>query len=189
MKKSILISSSLILLSILSFSACSSKEEVEIKTPQKMESECIIKGETAPAWVCGSFEEQNRYVAVGSAPMSKLGHNFSRNEALMNARSNLVNRIELEIKNRAESYMRSSGIQENELVEKVVTQVSKQTSAMTLKDSKQISYWQSEKDNTIYLLMAVDKTSISQSIDTQVKDIVDNDIQIKNSEDALNKIQ
>lgn len=189
MKTSSILSTSLITLSILFFSACSSKEQTEVVKPKIMESECKVKGEEAPAWVCGSYDEQNRYIAVGSAPMSKLGHNFSRNEALLNARSNLVNRIEIEIKNRAESYMRSSGISENEMVEKVVTQVSKQTASRTINDSKQISYWQSEEDETIYLLVAVDKATINNSVDTEVKEIVDNELQIRNSEDALNKIQ
>ncbi len=181
--------SSLVLttLVLLGLSACSSKEESI--TLKKLESECTVLGESAPSWVCGAYEEESRYVAVGSAPMSKLGHNFSRNEALLNARTNLVNQIELQIKNKAESYMRSTGLKENEMVEKVVTQVTKQTANMTLKNSKQISYWQSGKDNTIYLLVAIDKNSINEQIDTEIKDIVDNEIQIKNSEDALNKLQ
>lgn len=172
---------------LLNFTACSSKEENI--TPQKMESECTILGESAPSWICGSYEEESRYVGVGSAPMSKLGHNFSRNEALLNARTNLINQIEIEIKNKAESYMRSTGLKDNEMVEKVVTQVTRQTANMTLKNSKQISYWQSAKDNTIYLLVAIDKNSINNQIDKEVKNVVDNEIQIMNSEDALNKLQ
>lgn len=188
MKKRLLVAG-LTTFAMLNFTACSSKKEEVVQVPKKMEVECVISGENAPAWVCGGYEEKARYVAVGSAPFSKLGHNFSRNEALMNARTNLVNQLQIEIKNKAESYMRSSGLKENEMVEKVVTQVTKQTANMTLKNSKQISYWQSAKDNTIYLLIAIDKSSLNEQIDTKVKDIVDNEIQIRNSEDALNKIQ
>ncbi|CAI8198529.1 MAG: Uncharacterised protein [Arcobacter lacus] len=74
------------------------------------------------------------------------------------------------------------------MVEKVVTQVSKQTTNMTINDSKQISYWQSAKDKTIYLLVAISKDSIYKTIDMSVKDIVDSEIQIRNSEDALNNM-
>lgn len=185
MKKKILIAG-ITTLALLSFSACSTKEKTY--TPNKIEGECTILGETAPTWVCGGYEETNRYVAVGSAPMSKLGHNFSRNEALLNARTNLANQIELEIKNKAESYMRSTGLKENEMVEKVVTQVSKQTTTMTLKESKQISYWQSQKDKTIYLLIAMNKNGVTKQIETMTKKAVDSEIQIRNSEDALNNL-
>lgn len=185
MKKKLLIVG-ITTIALLGLTACSSKEKTY--TPNKIEGECIISGESAPVWVCGAYEEANRYVAVGSAPMSKLGHNFSRNEALLNARTNLANQIELEVKNKAESYMRSTGLKDNEMVEKVVTQVTKQTTTMTLKESKQISYWQSEKDKTIYLLIAMNKDGVTKQIETTTKEVVDNEIQIRNSEDALNKL-
>ncbi len=50
--------------------------------------------------------------------MSKLGHDFHRREALANARTNLVNDIELEVKNRVESYMNSIGLKESESIER-----------------------------------------------------------------------
>lgn len=184
MRKSILITS-LFSITLVLFTGCSSKNTSSI--PQKVEGECIIAGEKAPLWACGSYEESDRYTAVGSAPISKLGFDFSRNEALMHAKTNLVNQIELDIKNKAESYMRSTGLKDNEMVEKVVTQVSKQTSKMTLKNTKQISYWQNSGDNSIYLLVAIDKATINNDIENAVKEIAD--LEIKNSEDALNKLQ
>ena len=60
----------------------------EVYTPNKVEGECIINGEKAPMWVCGSYDNPLQYTDVGSAPLSKLGHNFSRNEALANGRNN-----------------------------------------------------------------------------------------------------
>lgn len=186
MKSKILLSF-VAVLTIINFTGCSSKEEVY--KPNPIEGECTIQGEKAPTWVCGSYDEVTRYVATGSAPFSKLGHNFSRNEALLNARTNLVNQIKLDIKTKAESYMRSTGLDENEMVEKVVSLVSKQTSNMTISNSKQISYWQSAKDKSIFVLVAVNKSSVDSIIDKNLKEVVDNEIQLKNSEDALNKIQ
>ncbi len=185
MKKTLLaITSALV---VLNFTACSSKEEN--MEPKKIIGECTIQGEEAPSWVCGTYDDPTRYTAVGSAPYSKLGHNFSRNEAILNGRANLVNQIQLQVKTKAESYMRSTGLQENEMVEKVVTQLSKQTTDMTISDSKQISYWQSKNDNAIYILIAMNKDSVNNKIDAQVREIVDNEIQIRNSEDALNNMQ
>lgn len=182
-----IISTILLVSTSLVFTACSSKEETY--TPNKIEGECIISGEKAPLWACGSYENATQYTAVGSAPLSKLGHNFSRNEALASGRNNLVNQIELEIKNKTESYLRSTGIGENEMVERVVKQVSRQTSSMTLNNSKQISYWQNPADNTIFLLVAVNKSDVNEKIEKEVKEIVDNEMQIKNSEKELDSLK
>lgn len=182
-----MIFSALLVSSSLVFTACSSKEEAY--TPNKVEGECIIKGEKAPMWVCGSYDNPAQYTAVGSAPLSKLGHNFSRNEALANARNNLVNQIEQQIKNKTESYMRSTGVGENEMVERVVKQVSRQTSSMVLNDSKQISYWQNQSDNTIFLLVAVNKSGVDKEIEGKVKEIVENDQQIRNSKEELESLK
>jgi len=171
----------------LGLTACSSKNE---QIPEKVAGgECVISGEEAPLWACGGHEINGKYVAVGSAPMSKLGHQFSRNEAILNGRTNLVNIIELDIKTKADSYMRSAGLNSNELVEKVVTQMTKQTSNLTLKESKQLSYWQHPENNEIFVLVGVDKGNFTKQIEVAVKEVVPVDTQIANSEDALNKLQ
>jgi BMFP domain-containing protein YqiC len=105
--------------------------------------------------------------------MSKLGHDFSRREALANARTNLVNDIELEVKNRVESYMNSTGLKESESIERVVTMVSRQTSSMTLKESKQISSWENPNDNFIYILVAIPKANIEKTINSEVQKALD----------------
>lgn len=177
-------------LSILLFAGCGSKEEIAV--PNQVEGECIIAGEKAPAWACGSYSEESRYIAVGSAPISKLGHNFSRGEAVASGRSNLVQQIQIDVKNKVESYMRSSGIKDEELAEKVTTQVSKQLSKVTLEGSKQISYWENEGDNSIYVLIAVNKNSVTkhlnEAIDREFGD-VDVATQQKNAQKALQELQ
>lgn len=160
----------LVVLSSILFVSCSSKNE---DINEIAVTECTIAGAKAPLWACGNYSEDNRFVAVGSAPMSKLGHDFSRREALANARTNLVNDIELEVKNKVESYMNSTGIKENESIEKVVTMVSKQTSSKTLKESKQISSWENPNDNFIYILVAIPKGNIEKTINSEVQKAID----------------
>ena len=178
---------SLSLFSALIISGCSQKQQHP--TPNPVEGgQCIIAGVEAPLWACGSYSEDSRYVAVGSAPISKLGHDFSRREALANARSNLVNQIKLQVKNKTESYMRSTGQKDQEAVERVVTMVSKQTADLTLRDSKQISYWENKGDNSIYLLVAIDKAKVDSIIDNEIKNGVGSGTQISNSTEALKDI-
>jgi len=161
-------------------------------TQEKIEpvsgGECIVGGTEAPLWVCGSYKNNDFYTEVGSAPMSKLGQNFTRNEALANARANLVNQIKLLVKNKTEGYMRSVGVNSNEMIEKVSTQVSKQTSEMILTKTSQMAYHYNAGDNTIYLMIGVSKNSIDTNVVEKIKDFIPNEEQLKNSEDKLNNL-
>ncbi|AXK49099.1 hypothetical protein CRU87_07095 [Aliarcobacter trophiarum LMG 25534] len=156
----------LISLASIFFVSCSSKNE---NINEIAVTECTIAGAKAPLWACGNYSEESRFVAVGSAPMSKLGHDFTRREALANARTNLVNDIELEVKNKVESYMNSTGLKESESIERVVTMVSRQTSSKVLKESKQISFWENPKDNFLYILVAIPKVNIEKAINSEVE--------------------
>ena len=173
----------------LTFIGCSSKNEMQ--KPNPVEGECKIAGAKAPQWACGSYSEENRYIAIGSAPISKLGRNFTRNEAMANARSNIAKQIQVQVKTKVENYMRSTGLKDNELAEKVTTDVSRQISNLSLNNSKQISYWESIADNTIYVLVAMDKNSADNKIINEVQSYinsVDNQTQLENSQKALEEI-
>lgn len=152
------------------FVSCSSKEE---KINSLTQNECTIAGAVAPIWACGSYSEDNRFLAVGSAPMSKLGHDFTRREALANGRTNLANQIEIEVKNKVETYMNSTGIKDSESIQKVVTMVSRQTSHLTLSESKQINSWENPNDGFLYILIAISKANIEKNIDSEVKKALD----------------
>lgn len=152
---------------VMMFSACSTmqdriKEDLEPK-------ECTIAGVKAPFWACGNYNESDRYLAVGSAPISKLGYDFTRKDALTNARANLVNEIEVEVKAKTESYMRSTGISDTESIERVVSIVSRQTSSMVLNDSTQINSWENPNDKFLYLLVATPKSSVNRVVDEEIK--------------------
>jgi len=151
------------------FIACSSKDEKKIEIPQ-----CVISGAKAPAWACGIYTEKDRLLAVGSAPISKLGYDFTRKEAVANARASLVQQIELEVKTKVETYMNTAGLNENEAVQKVTTIVSKQTSNKVLKESKQISFWENPNDKYIYVLVAISKSNITKNIDDEIKKVLNN---------------
>jgi len=146
------------------FIACSSKNEKKIEVPQ-----CVIAQAKAPSWVCGTYTEEYRLLAVGSAILSKLGYDFTRREALANARASLTHQINLEVKAKIETYMNTAGLGENEAVQKVTTMVSKQTSNTVLKESKQVSFWENPNDKYIYVLVAISKSNIDKNIDDEIK--------------------
>jgi hypothetical protein len=89
--------------------------------------------------------------------------------------------------------MGSTGIAELEVADKVTTQVSKQVAKETLNGSKQISYWENSGDNSIYVLVSVDKDSINKAAKTSVissyknEDALWQQFQAKNALESLEK--
>ncbi len=173
----------------VTFSGCSDKE------PEVAEEsfECRIAGTLAPVWACGKSDIAGYYTAVGSAPLSKIGHGFSRREALANGRSNLAQQIETLVKDKVETFARSTGIGGNEVADKVSTQVSKQVAKVTLQGSKQVKYWENPVTNDIYLLVSVSKDTINNTVKERVlssyknNDALWQQFQAKNALEALEK--
>ncbi len=143
----------------VTLTGCSSSAD----KPNLVEGPC--QGRTSvPLWVCGGHQEADRYVAVGSAPLSKLGYHFTRKEALANARAALAEQIQVAVKSKVESYQRSIDA-EAEVAERVVTQVNRQVSEMVLRDTQQISYWEDLEQKTVHLLIGMSKDLVDRAID------------------------
>ncbi len=158
---------------ILAVSGCSSKEEAQ--PPKPVQGACVIANVEAPDWACGTYDDPKAYTAVGSAPMSKLGAGFTRREAIASARSSLAQQIETDVKDKVETFMRSTGIAAGETGDKVVTQVSKQTARITMAGSKQIAYWENSGDGSIYVLVSVPKDQVYKSAKNTVSSSFKND--------------
>lgn len=163
---------------------CSSKEEALV-TP---DAECMIEGREAPAWVCGGNTMEGHYVAVGSAPLSNLGQSFSRREAMANARSNLAQQIQTEVKDKVETFARSTGVGSAESADKVSTQVSKQVARVTLEGSRQLKYWQAPSEE-IYLLVGVPVDQVNRNVQEQVRSSYRNDEALWQQFQAANALE
>jgi len=162
----ILLSSSLLLLVGLGFTACSGEPEAEKPMPIK---ECVIDLEEAPVWACGIVNGyEDMYTSTGAAKMSKAGAGFTRKNAMADGRSNLANQIQVEVKAKITQFAATTGISKSETVDSAITQVSKQVAKVTLNGSKQLAYWQHPKNNDIYVLMGVSKESVNQAANQTV---------------------
>jgi hypothetical protein len=171
--KKILLSSTLAALMAISFSGCGGEEPkpevkpVEVPLPI---AECTIDKAEAPSWACGMIDGfDDMITSVGTARMSKAGAGFTRRNAMANGRSNLAQQIETLVKDKVETFTRSTGIAESETVDTVSAQVSKQVAKVTLNGSKQLAYWQHPGNNDIYLLMGVTKESVNASAKENVQ--------------------
>lgn len=184
----IVISAALAAMLAVSFTACSQK------APEPEEDfRCRIDNVLAPEWACGGATIEGTYTAVGSAPLSKLGQGFSRREAMANGRSNLAQQIETLVKDKVETFARSTGVGGSEVADKVSTQVSKQVAKVKLEGSKQLKSWQHPQNKDIYLLVGVGEAGVNQEIKNQVKSSYKNDdalwqqFQAKNALESLEK--
>ncbi|MBE0497976.1 MAG: LPP20 family lipoprotein [Campylobacterales bacterium] len=156
------------------FAGCADKA-AGVSAEEKADFRCRINNVLAPEWACGNESVEGAITAVGSAPMSKLGEGFSRREAIANGRSNLAQQIQTLVKDKVETFSRSTGVGGDEVADKVSTQVSKQVAQVTLNGSKQIKRWQDPTNNDIYVLIGVDEGAMNQEIKNSVKSSYKND--------------
>jgi len=165
--KSILLSSTLSALIAIGFSGCGGEDPKPEPQPAAVPlpiAECAIDKAEAPSWACGMVNGfDDMITSVGTARMSKAGAGFTRRNAMANGRSNLAQQIETLVKDKVETFTQSTGIAENETVDTVSVQVSKQVAEVSLNGSKQLAYWQHPVNSDIYLLIGVTKESINTS--------------------------
>ncbi len=154
MKKKLLILS--ILLSILV--GCSNNETKE----EKREITPIKNAEfkNLPDWVLQPSYSKG-IAAVGEAKIGEAGLAFAKTEALANARNELARQIQVEVDNMFTSYTNVVGAGDSQSVEKIATDVSKQVASVSLKGSKQLNIWISEK-NEVYVLVGVDNSVLNE---------------------------
>ncbi|QCT95109.1 hypothetical protein FE773_07870 [Caminibacter mediatlanticus TB-2] len=148
---------------IIFFIGCSSKSDVN-----KINSTCIIENQNAPSWICRPEDTKEYITAVGSAEKTNLGFSFQQTEAVAAARDALARRISVKVKNIFKRYESNTGVKGNLVSEKVVTNVSKQLSNLTLNDSKILNTWQS-KNGTLYVLVGMPKANIKKAFYQSIK--------------------
>ena len=170
----ILLSSSLVLLVGLGFTACSSDPQPKPEKPIAI-AECVIDQADAPTWACGMINGYDEmYTSTGTAKMSKAGAGFSRKNAMADGRSNLAQQIEVEVKAKITQYAATTGIGDDETVDSAITQVSKQVAKVTMSGSKQLAYWQHPKNSDIYVLMGVTKDGVNNAANQKVRSSLGN---------------
>lgn len=127
---------------------------------------CKQDGVLAPKWTCNPQSYEGAIVGLGSAPISKAGANFTRQNAMAAARNDLAFQIETQVKAKVENFVRGTGVAENEVVDSVSTQVSKQLANTTLNGSKQLETWSSNK--TTYILVGISNDVVNKEAKKQI---------------------
>ncbi len=141
----------LLLLAVASmfvFAGCSSKTEI---AEEQLQNACLTG---APDWVINGGAEGGLN-AVGAAKIGQAGLNFARTEALANGRDEMARIIGVKVNNMFKSFTQTTGIGEDETVDKLAANVSKQVASQTLTGSRQANSWISSC-NELYVLVGID---------------------------------
>ncbi|EQB39671.1 hypothetical protein M947_06660 [Sulfurimonas hongkongensis] len=161
-------------------------------SPKVLEDEgCIIENTLAPAWACVPVVE-GAYAGVGISEKSAAGMGHMRRVALANGRSDLAQQIQVQVKDKVETFTRATGVGSAEVVDQVNTAVSKQVAKVDLQGSKQAGMWIAPS-GAIYMLVTVGEAAVNNEVKKAVKTSFKNDealwqqFQAKNALEGLEK--
>jgi hypothetical protein len=144
-------------------------------TPKQQEADFRCKQENvlAPKWTCVPMVE-GAYAGVGVATKSAAGMGFMRRVALANGRSALAQQIQSQVKDKIETFTRTTGASNSETVDKVVTAVSKQIAKVNLAGSKAVDAW-TAPSGALYLLVTVKEDVVNSEVKKAIKSSFNND--------------
>jgi len=165
---------------VLSLSGCFGNESTTAtpvaSTPVQDPNACYEGNVLAPNWLCDPFMEGG-LGAIGSAPKNPLGRGFQQTEAMADARDSLSRELGTKVKNMFKSFAQTTGVGEQQSVEKVATNVSKQISSQNIEGARQKGRWISP-DGTLFVHVVLDPQGVAtfkEEAKTIVKTSLKND--------------
>jgi len=152
---------------------------------------CKQENVLAPKWTCVPMVE-GAYAGVGIAQKSAAGMGHMRRIALANGRSDLAQQIKSQVKDKVETFTRTTGVADGETVDQVNTAVSKQIAKVDLQGSKAVDAWNAPS-GALYMLVTVPEATVNGEVKKAVKTSFKNDqalwqqFQSKNALEGLDK--
>ncbi|MEA2091411.1 MAG: LPP20 family lipoprotein [Campylobacterota bacterium] len=163
----------------------------EPKPEEVADFRCKQENTLAPKWTCVPMVE-GAYAGVGVAQKSAAGMGHMRRVALANGRSDLAQQIKAQVKDKVETFTRTTGVGDSETVDQVTTAVSKQIAKVDLQGSKAVDSW-TAPSGSIYMLVTVPESTVNGEVKKAVKTSYQNEqalwqqFQSKNALEALDK--
>ena len=170
-----------------SFIGCGTPAPQQAKPDFRCKQESVL----APKWTCTPMVA-GAYAGVGIAQKSAAGMGHMRRVALANGRSDLAQQIKSQVKDKVETFTRSTGNGSQETVDSVTTAVSKQVAKVDLQGSKGVDTWMAPS-GTLYMLVTVPEAGVNGVVKDAVKSSMKNDaalwqqFQSKQAQESLEK--
>jgi hypothetical protein len=185
--KKIFVSSIVAALVVAGMSGCASKKEdiVAKDAPSKY----ALEFEGAPEWVTSPSAEGG-LSSVGSAKIGPAGVQFAETEATGIARDGMARQITTNVSNMLKNFTQQTGVGNTAVVDKVVSDVSKQLAQQDLSGSRLAKKWIS-KTGTMWVLVVMSDNKTAEKVKETVKTSYKNDealwqqFQAKKAQDEL----
>jgi hypothetical protein len=127
----------------------------------------------APDWVItGGIEGE--LTAVGAARSSKSGMSFMITQAMSDARNQMASSISVKVNNMVKSFTQSTGIGDDEVVDAVSANVSKQITSETLNGTTRKALWESPCGE-LYVMIGIDNELVKQEVKNSVSSSYQNE--------------
>ena len=117
-----------------------------------------------PAWVL--VPPEGGICAVGSAKVGAAGMGFARTEAAAGARDEIARILNVRVKNMFKNFTETTGVGDDQTVDKVTTNVSKQLAKVDLSGSVVKKAYLDKANNELYVLVAVQPEVVKSVADT-----------------------
>jgi hypothetical protein len=105
--------------------------------------------------------------AVGISKIGKAGLAFAKTDALSQARDELSKTISINVKNMIKNFTQEIGVGDDQTVDKVAQQVSKQLSANTISNSVQKNMYINEETEEVYVHVVMDENKYKETLKSQ----------------------
>ena len=117
-----------------------------------------------PSWVL--VPPEGGICAVGSAKIGAAGTGFARTEAAASARDEIARILNVRVKNMFKNFTETTGVGDEQTVDKVTTSVTKQLAKVDLSGSIIKNVYRDLANKELYVLVAVKPEVVKQVADT-----------------------
>jgi ribosomal protein S20 len=102
--------------------------------------------------------------AVGSAVIGAAGKDIAKTEATSNARDEMARSMNVRVKNMIKNFTETTGVGDDQTVDKVFTNVSKQIAKIDLTGSQIKEVYVDRKTNEIFVLVALNPEAVTNAV-------------------------
>jgi len=141
-------------LSLLMFSACSDGPKPDSLDLDE-DLKCTQRGVSAPEWVCGNVEHDEMQLAIGRAPMYKIGSSFTMSEAKADGVSKVKHDVYAYVRKKVRSFARSLDPELGKLTNANEETIAKAVTESEDNDFKQIKQWEQPVDKELFVLVGL----------------------------------
>ncbi|MFA6196337.1 MAG: LPP20 family lipoprotein [Sulfurimonas sp.] len=137
------------------------------KVATKEVGDCMQDGASAPSWVCKP-QVQDAYVGIGIAEKNEANPAQMKETALKSGYAELAKQMQVQVKEKLDNYIRTTGTSDKEAINNLYTSISKQVATSDFNLAKDIKTW-TAPSGKLYWLLVSPKANFDADLKNAVK--------------------